>query len=89
MSRADIERAERLREAERAVLETGVEKWNNLVQMFFGQAARLGDAAFLWQKKDGRWVSLSWAEAAIRVAKLAEALNPLGLAPGERVRWRR
>ena len=85
MSLADIERAERLREAERAVLETGVEKWNNLVQMFFGQAARLGDAAFLWQKKDGRWVSLSWAEAAIRVAKLAEALNALGLAPGERV----
>ena len=85
MSLADIERAERLREAERAVLETGVEKWNNLVQMFFGQAARLGDAAFLWQKKDGRWVSLSWAEAAVRVAKLAEALTALGLAPGERV----
>jgi long-chain acyl-CoA synthetase len=85
MSLADIERAERLREAERAVLETGVEKWKNLVQMFFGQAARLGDAAFLWQKKDGRWVSLSWAEAAVRVAKLAEALTALGLAPGERV----
>ena len=85
MSLADIERAERLREAERAVLETGVEKWKNLVQMFFGQAARLGDAAFLWQKKDGRWVSISWSEAATRVARLAEALKALGLAPGERV----
>jgi long-chain acyl-CoA synthetase len=85
MSRADIERAERLREAERAVLETGVEKWKNLVQMFFGQAARLGDAAFLWQKKDGKWASISWAEAAVRVAKLSEALKSLGLAPGERV----
>ena len=85
MSRADIERAERLREAERAVLETGVEKWKNLVQMFFGQAARLGDAAFLWQKKDGKWASISWAEAAVRVAKLSEALKALGLAPGERV----
>ena len=59
--------------------------WAFFHQMFFGQAARLGDAAFLWQKKDGKWASISWAEAAVRVAKLSEALKALGLAPGERV----
>jgi long-chain acyl-CoA synthetase len=85
MSRADIERAERLREAERAVEATGVEGWSNLVQMFFGQAGRLGNAPFLWRKSEGRWQSISWSEAATRVASFATALQALGLKPGERI----
>lgn len=85
MSRADIERAERLREAERAVRETGIERWQNLVQMFFGQADRLGDLPFLWRKSEGAWQPLSWREAASRVASFAAALKSLGLQPGDRI----
>ncbi|TPE62640.1 long-chain fatty acid--CoA ligase [Sandaracinobacter neustonicus] len=85
MSRADIERAERLREAERAVAETGVEQWKNLVHMFFGQAERLKDAAFLWRKTEGNWQAISWGEAAKQVARLAEALKGLGINKGDRV----
>jgi long-chain acyl-CoA synthetase len=85
MSRADIERAERLREAERALEATGVEGWSNLVQMFFGQAGRLGDAPFLWRKSEGRWQPISWAQAATRVASFATALQALGLKPGDRI----
>jgi len=85
MSRADIERAERLREAERAVRETGIERWQNLVQMFFEQAGRLGDAPFLWRKSESGWQPLSWREAASRVASFAAALRALGLQPGDRI----
>ena len=77
MSRADIERAERLREAERAVAETGVEQWKNLVHMFFGQAERLQGAAFLWRKQGGEWSAISWGDAAKQVARLAEGLKSL------------
>jgi long-chain acyl-CoA synthetase len=85
MSRADIERAERLREAERTIRETGIERWQNLVQMFFGQANRLGDAPFLWRKSEGKWHPLSWSQAASRVASFAAALKSLGLKPGDRI----
>ncbi len=85
MSRADIAEAERLRQAERASVLTGIEKWRNLVEMFFGQAETLGDAPFLWHKQDGRWQSTSWAKAAQTVASIATALKAKGVKPGNRV----
>ncbi len=85
MSKADIAEAERLRQAERASVLTGIEKWRNLVEMFFGQAATLGDAPFLWHKADGRWQSTSWAEAAQTVASIATALKAQGVKRGSRV----
>jgi long-chain acyl-CoA synthetase len=85
MSKADIAEAERLREAERVVAQTGIEKWRNLVEMFFGQAEARGDDPFLWRKSEGRWQSTSWAEAARIVAGLATALKAQGVKPGDRV----
>ena len=49
----------------------------NLVSLFFDQALRKGDAPFLWRKQDGKWQSVSWAEAAIQIGALAEALTKL------------
>jgi long-chain acyl-CoA synthetase len=57
----------------------------NLVSLFFDQALRKVDAPFLWRKQDGAWQSVSWAEAAIQIGSLAEALQKLGIQPGDRV----
>jgi len=62
-----------------------LERFNNLVQMFFARAKEKGDAPFLWRKAGGRWVPTSWAEAAQQVASLAAGLKSLGLQPGDRV----
>lgn len=62
-----------------------LEKFDNLVSMFFTRARERGDAPFLWAKRDGRWQSRSWAQAAQQVASLAAALRKLGLKPGDRV----
>ena len=59
--------------------------WPNLVAMFLDQAQRLGPRPFLGARRDGRWVTISWAEAATQVAKLSEALIALGVEPGDRV----
>ncbi len=60
-------------------------RWPNLVEMFFDQAARLGDAPLLFHKADGRWQGRSWRETAEAVASLAAALRTIGVAPGDRV----
>src|SRR5437763_12666239 len=57
----------------------------SLPAMFFDQAARLGDKPFLWAKRDGRYQSLSWAEAARDVRRLALGLRSLGITRGDRV----
>ncbi|TPG38599.1 long-chain fatty acid--CoA ligase [Sphingomonas koreensis] len=62
-----------------------LEHFPNLVTMFFARAADGGDAPFLWRKEGGRWVSISWAEAARQVASLATALKQIGLKRGDRV----
>ncbi|AJP74120.1 AMP-dependent synthetase/ligase [Sphingomonas hengshuiensis] len=62
-----------------------LERFDNLVQMFFTRAAEKGDAPFLWRKAAGTWHPTSWAEAARQVASLATALQALGLRPGDRV----
>lgn len=62
-----------------------LERFDNLVQMFFTRAREKGDAPFLWAKSGGKWHPTSWAEAAQQVASLAAALKALGLKPGGRV----
>jgi long-chain acyl-CoA synthetase len=57
----------------------------SLPAMFFERAARLGGQPFLWAKRDGRYRSLSWAEAARDVRRLALGLRSLGIGRGDRV----
>ncbi len=57
----------------------------NLVALFLARADAQGDTPFLWAKREGRWQSLSWAEAARRVCLIAEGLRRLGLKEGDRV----
>jgi len=57
----------------------------NLVVLFREQAAKKGEAPFLWHKHDGRWTPVSWAETARQVAALAASLARIGIAPGDRV----
>ncbi|WP_414712499.1 AMP-dependent synthetase/ligase [Sphingobium sp.] len=62
-----------------------IEKFPNLVTMFFARAQEKGDAPFLWRKSGGQWHALSWAETARQVASLAAALKAQGLKPGDPV----
>ncbi|MFS2112358.1 long-chain fatty acid--CoA ligase [Sphingomonas sp. Sphisp140] len=62
-----------------------LERFDNLVQMFFARAKEKGDAPFLWHKAGGKWQPTSWAEAARQVASLSAALTALGLKRGDRV----
>lgn len=62
-----------------------LERFPNLVTMFFTRAAERGDAPFLWSKQAGTWQSISWADAARQVASLATALKAIGLKRGDRV----
>ncbi|MGC4249932.1 MAG: AMP-dependent synthetase/ligase [Sphingobium sp.] len=62
-----------------------IERFPNLVTMFFARARDMGDAPFLWRKKDGAWRSMSWADVAYDVAALASALRAQGLKPGDPV----
>ena len=57
----------------------------NLVSLFLNRADELGDKPFLTARVDGRWQSISYAEAARRVCLAAEALRKMGLKDGERV----
>lgn len=62
-----------------------LERFENLVQMFFARAKEKGDKPFLWHKAGGAWQPTSWSEAARQVACLATALTELGLKRGDRV----
>jgi len=62
-----------------------LERFENLVGMFFARARQLGDKPFLWHKAAGAWQPMSWTEAARQVACLATALTELGLKRGDRV----
>ena len=53
--------------------------------MFFAQAERFGDQAFLWRKTKRIWSSLSWREVALQINLLARGLQALGIDPGDRV----
>lgn len=62
-----------------------LERFPNLVTMFFTRAAEKGDAPFLWAKQGGSWIPLSWRQVARQVASLAEGLKAQGLKRGDRV----
>jgi long-chain acyl-CoA synthetase len=62
-----------------------LERFDNLVQMFFARAREKGDKPFLWHKAGGAWQSISWAETARQVASLATAFEAMGLKNGDRV----
>jgi long-chain acyl-CoA synthetase len=62
-----------------------LERFPNLVAMFFARAAEKGEAPFLWAKSDGQWRSMSWRETAERVSSLAGALRRIGLRRGDPV----
>ncbi|KEZ00190.1 AMP-dependent synthetase [Sphingomonas sp. BHC-A] len=64
---------------------SAMERFPNLVTMFFDRARAMGDAPFLWRKAAGEWQSLSWTEVALEVASLASALQAQGLKPGDPV----
>jgi long-chain acyl-CoA synthetase len=57
----------------------------SLPAMFFEQAARLGDKPFLWAKHAEAYQSITWAEAARYVRRLALGLRSLGIERGERI----
>jgi long-chain acyl-CoA synthetase len=57
----------------------------SLPAMFFAEAERQGDKPFLWAKHHGQYRSISWAEAARQVRRLARGLAAIGVARGERV----
>ncbi|SEK50588.1 long-chain acyl-CoA synthetase [Sphingomonas palmae] len=69
----------------RIVVTRRLEHFPNLVAMFFTRAAEKGDAPFLWAKRDGAWASITWRDAAEKVARLAAALNTIGVERGDRV----
>ena len=60
-------------------------RWPNLVAMFFEQASTKKNSPFLWKKQQGEWNSISWAETAKQVRLLALALQEYGLNLGDRV----
>ncbi len=62
-----------------------LEHFPNLVTMFMTRAREQGSRPFLWDKKDGGWQPISYAEAARQVTALAESLKRIGLKPGDRV----
>ncbi|MFN5643581.1 MAG: AMP-dependent synthetase/ligase [Sphingomonadales bacterium] len=53
--------------------------------MFLSRAALRGDRPFLGYKDGSEWCTISWAEAARRVAGLAKNLKAMGLKKGDRV----
>ena len=58
---------------------------SSLPDLFFSQADRLGSYPFLWEKTDGAWLSLSYAQAAETIENMAIGLKKLGLKKGQRV----
>ena len=57
----------------------------SLAAMFFEIAGQRAGRPFLWAKRDGKYQSISWAEAAEQVSRLARGLVALGIEPGDRV----
>jgi long-chain acyl-CoA synthetase len=58
---------------------------HSLTQVFFDQAAKRPEAAFVWHKEGGRFRPQTWRQIAGQVKDLSRALRELGLAEGDRV----
>lgn len=59
--------------------------YENLLEAFWDQTRIRPSSPALYRKKNSRWESLSWTEAASKVAQLANAFKRSGLQPGDRV----
>lgn len=58
----------------------------NLVTLFFDQAARFADEPFVWAKRDGVHVSMTWGETADEVKAAANGLiSSMSIRNGDRV----
>jgi long-chain acyl-CoA synthetase len=57
----------------------------SLAAMFFAEAARRGDAPFLWAKQAGTYRAVSWRETARQASALSRGLRDLGILRGDRV----
>ncbi len=62
-----------------------LDRWPNLIAMFFDQAERLGGQPFVWAKRHDAWQSVSWDQAADQAMRLADALTAIGVTSGNRV----
>ena len=62
-----------------------MDRWPNLISMFFAQAEKLADQPFLWAKENGNYVSQSWADVADKVLAISKGLSALGIEKGDRV----
>ena len=62
-----------------------IDSANNRVDLFLQRADARRDQPFLGFKRDGKWQTISWGEAAEQVCLLAEGLRELGLDTGDRV----
>ena len=62
-----------------------LERFDNLVAMFFARAEEKGDAPFLWRKSGDRWYSQSWRDVAEAISSLTQALTANGISQGDRV----
>lgn len=58
----------------------------NCSALFFDRASKLKNRPFLWAKNEkGKYKSVSWKQAAVKVAHLALGLKKMGLKKGDRV----
>lgn len=57
----------------------------SLPAMFFANTSEMGERAFLWERRDKAWQSLSGNAAHGQAAALSAALKALGVAKGDRV----
>jgi long-chain acyl-CoA synthetase len=69
---------------EAAAREAGAQP-NTIPRVFFDQARRQKDGAYLHFFRDGEWRTLSWAETAERALRVACGLLKAGLRPGQHV----
>src|SRR5438046_8199183 len=56
----------------------------SLPAMFFATARQRAPRPFLWAKRDGKYQSLSWAEAESAVTRLGRALGSYRMPPAAR-----
>jgi long-chain acyl-CoA synthetase len=57
----------------------------NLVALFLHRADGRTDRPFLWSKRGGAWIAVSWRDTARQVCLLAQGLRRIGLNEGDRV----
>ena len=56
-----------------------------LGDMFRRRAERSADIAAIYQKADGRWQGITWAEFFDAASRVAGELDRMGVSPGDRV----